>query len=117
MSAPAPRPSGRASGRAAPARSRPSAGAGGPVDRAVRGEEALETQPVIRHLLVRRPASAPAAEFERRLFLARRRIEHGWARERLSGCYIPSFSSRTIVYKGLLVAPQLSHRSEEHTSE
>ncbi|OGX29332.1 MAG: glutamate synthase subunit alpha [Omnitrophica WOR_2 bacterium RIFCSPHIGHO2_02_FULL_67_20] len=80
-----------------------------PVDPSVLGEEALETQPVIRHLLVRRPASAPAAEFERRLFLARRRIEHGWARERLSGCYIPSFSSRTIVYKGLLVAPQLAH--------
>jgi len=80
-----------------------------PVDPSVLGDKALETQPVIRHLLIRRPASVPAAEFDRRLFLTRRRIEHGWARERLGGCYIPSFSSRTIVYKGLFVAPQLSH--------
>ena len=79
-----------------------------PVDPSALGEKALETQPVIRHLLIRRPDELPPAEFERRLFLARRRIERAWERPGLAGGYIPSFSSRTIAYKGLLAAPQLA---------
>ncbi len=79
-----------------------------PVDASVLGDKALKTMPVIRHLLMARPPSLPAEDFERQLFLIRRRIEQAWERERLADCYIPSCSSRTIVYKGLLVAPQLS---------
>ncbi|MBI3321089.1 MAG: glutamate synthase large subunit, partial [Candidatus Omnitrophica bacterium] len=59
-------------------------------------------------VLMARPSSIPPHEFERQLFLIRRQIEKAWERERVSDCYIPSFSSRTIVYKGLLVAPQLA---------
>ncbi len=79
-----------------------------PVDPAVLGEKARQTLPAILHVLVARPATIPAEEFERRLFLIRRRIERAWEQERLADCYIPSCSSRTIVYKGLLVAPQLA---------
>ena len=78
-----------------------------PVDASVLGEKARRTVPVIQHALMARPAELPADEFERRLFLIRRRIERSWDAQRVSACYIPSFSSRTIVYKGLLVAPQL----------
>src|SRR3990167_6035903 len=79
-----------------------------PVDPSVLGDKALATLPGIRHVLVSRPAEIPPEEFERRLFLIRRRIEKAWEQARAADCYIPSFSSRTIVYKGLLVAPQLS---------
>ncbi|OGX12336.1 MAG: glutamate synthase subunit alpha [Omnitrophica WOR_2 bacterium RIFCSPLOWO2_02_FULL_63_16] len=78
-----------------------------PVEPSVLGEQALQTLPVIRQALMSRPASINASDFERALFLARRRIERAWEQEGLHGGYIPSFSSRTIVYKGLLVAPQL----------
>ncbi len=80
-----------------------------PVDASVLGEQARQSLPHVAQLLLRRPASVPADGFERALMLARRRIETGWQQVKLSeGGYIPSFSSRTIVYKGLLVAPQLS---------
>jgi glutamate synthase domain-containing protein 2/glutamate synthase domain-containing protein 1/glutamate synthase domain-containing protein 3 len=78
-----------------------------PVDPSVLGDNALQTLPAIRHVLMARPSSVPPEEFERALFLIRRRIELAWEHERLADCYIPSFSCRTIVYKGLLVAPQL----------
>ena len=79
-----------------------------PVDPAMLGNKAAATQPVIEHLLVQRPAAIPADAFERTLFLIRRQVERAALRERIEGCYVPSFSSRTIVYKGLLVAPQLA---------
>jgi len=79
-----------------------------PIDPSVLGDQALRTVPVIRHALVRRPSAIAAGDFERQLFLVRRRIEQAWERERLADCYVPSFSSKTIVYKGLLVAPQLA---------
>ncbi|MBI4353650.1 MAG: glutamate synthase large subunit, partial [Candidatus Omnitrophica bacterium] len=78
-----------------------------PVEPSVLGDKAQQTAPMIRHALMARPSSIAPADFERMLFLVRRRIERAWDQERLAGCYIPSFSSKTIVYKGLLVAPQL----------
>ncbi len=79
-----------------------------PVDPSVLGDKALKTLPAIRHALMARPSSIAPETFERHLFLVRRRIERAWEREQLADCYIPSFSCRTISYKGLLVAPQLS---------
>ena len=79
-----------------------------PVDPSVLGERAAATRPDIEHLLVRRARAATPDDFERRLYLARRHIERAVLQAGLQGCYVPSFSSRTIVYKGLLVAPQLS---------
>jgi len=79
-----------------------------PVDPSVLGDKARKTLPTILHLLMSGPSAIPTEEFERRLFLIRRRIELAWEREGLADCYIPSCSCRTVVYKGLLVAPQLS---------
>ncbi|HLG91847.1 MAG TPA: glutamate synthase central domain-containing protein, partial [Acidimicrobiales bacterium] len=42
-------------------------------------------------------------ELERRLYVLRKRSEH-----ELSGVYFPSLSSRVLVYKGMLTAPQLA---------
>jgi glutamate synthase (NADPH/NADH) large chain/glutamate synthase (ferredoxin) len=77
------------------------------IDPSVLGEKARRTLPTILHVLMARSPAIPMDEFERRLFLIRRRIERRWEQERLADCYIPSCSARTIVYKGLLVAPQL----------
>ncbi|HEX3391392.1 MAG TPA: glutamate synthase large subunit, partial [Solirubrobacteraceae bacterium] len=49
------------------------------------------------------PEIADQAAFERKLYVIRRVIEAAAGRE----IAIPSFSSRTIVYKGMLTAPQL----------
>jgi len=79
-----------------------------PVDPSIPGDQAVQSMPVIRHALVSRPSSVSADDFERRLFLARRRIELAWEQQGLTEAYIPSCSSKTIVYKGMLIATQLS---------
>ncbi len=76
-----------------------------PVEEAAAGKLGREAAPRILQLLFGRgDAVSDQDEFERRLFLTRRRaeIEFGYAAS------FPSFSSRTIVYKGMLTAPQLS---------
>ena len=66
-----------------------------PTNPAAIGTVARETMPVIRQLFL-------ACGDERKLFVARREMEKA-----LKGGYICSLSSRTIVYKGLLLAPQV----------
>ncbi|HVB97463.1 MAG TPA: glutamate synthase large subunit, partial [Chloroflexota bacterium] len=80
-----------------------------PVDPTSLGEKAFETRPAIKQVVVARPAGLDALEFERRLYLVRKRIEQEAIRAALLSFYVPSFSSRTVVYKGLFVAPQLRH--------
>src|SRR5262249_50368304 len=63
--------------------------------------------PRIEQVLLGRPDGVDDDEFERRLLLARKQIERRAAEEGLRGLYVPSFSHRSIVYKGLLVAHQL----------
>jgi glutamate synthase (NADPH) large chain len=75
-----------------------------PVDERHVGETARLSAPVIRQVIVAAAAEiADRDAFERKLYVIRRLIERAAGRD-LS---IPSFSSRTIVYKGMLKAPQL----------
>ncbi len=78
-----------------------------PIDKSVLGDKALASLPVIRQLLVARSEKLKKGDFERALYLVRKQIEQETAKKGITDFYIPSFSSRTIVYKGLLVAPQL----------
>src|ERR1035437_310714 len=80
-----------------------------PVDPSSLGKKAFAERPHIEQLLIGRPAGIDAAEFERRLYHARKQIELHASEEQIDDVYLPSFSSRTIVYKGLFVAPQLAH--------
>jgi glutamate synthase (ferredoxin) len=80
-----------------------------PLGRDALGEKALATCPDVRQVLVARPLDVPRDQFERRLYLCRRRVEQAVEREGIRDFYVPSFSSRTLVYKGLMVAPQLTH--------
>jgi glutamate synthase domain-containing protein 2/glutamate synthase domain-containing protein 1/glutamate synthase domain-containing protein 3 len=75
-----------------------------PVDDRYVGETARLSAPVIRQVLIEASEEIPdQAAFERKLYVIRRVIEH----EAGSDLALPSFSSRTIVYKGMLTAPQL----------
>ena len=73
------------------------------------GELALSRRPILRQVIVANPAGVTGDAFERLLYLTRKRIERRLREADLGRYYIPSFSHRTIGYKGLMVAPQLAH--------
>ena len=76
-----------------------------PVDPAYVGVTAGAAAPVIRQLVVAAGDAMTGDQdaFERKLYVIRRRFELECGAEAV----VPSFSSRTIVYKGMLTAPQL----------
>ena len=78
-----------------------------PINTASLGAKALETLPEIQQVLVGRSAQLTDDDFERRLYLICKELEHRVAAAALDEFHIASFSHQTIVYKGLLVAPQL----------
>ncbi|HEX7004691.1 MAG TPA: glutamate synthase large subunit [Trueperaceae bacterium] len=80
-----------------------------PLDDSALGEESRSRRPVIRQVLLGRPQWLSDDAFERTLYLTRKRIERRLAEAGLGRAYITSFSSRTIVYKGLMVADQLAN--------
>ena len=76
------------------------------------GREARATQPYIQQVFLGRPDGWDEDHFERKLYVTRKRIEHEIAAAEIEDrhfFYIPSLSSRTIVYKGLLLAPQIEN--------
>ena len=82
-----------------------------PVEPRDLGTTSYECMPTILQAFIRRPDNVPAGDdFERKLYVTRRSIEKAAdANPALKGkiFYICSMSSRTIVYKGMLVATQM----------
>jgi glutamate synthase domain-containing protein 2/glutamate synthase domain-containing protein 1/glutamate synthase domain-containing protein 3 len=76
-----------------------------PVNPAVLGRLARASQPKIRQLFVTAPLAGDA--LERKLYVVRKQAEKALGGYR--HFYIPSFSTRTVIYKGLLLAPQIEH--------
>ena len=78
-----------------------------PTDPSACGAEALKSLPVIEQVFVNAPDGMSADEFERKLYVARRRSEL-----LLSGnddtFYIPSLSSKVLSYKGLVMPAYLA---------
>ncbi|MBV9466447.1 MAG: glutamate synthase large subunit [Solirubrobacterales bacterium] len=75
-----------------------------PVDESHVGETARMSAPLIRQVIIEAAEELDSQEeFERKLYVIRRVIE----REAGPDLALPSFSSRTMVYKGMLTAPQL----------
>src|SRR3954447_17801996 len=76
-----------------------------PVDKNVPGPSAAEVMPVVRQAFVGSTLADDADElaFERKLFIIRRLVEE----EAGADLIFPSFSCRTIVYKGMLTSPQV----------
>jgi len=77
-----------------------------PVDPRSLGERALGTRPNIWQGLIAKP-DLDSDEWERRLYLLRRRAEARAEAEGVS-MYLPSCSSRTVVYKGLMAGTRLA---------
>ncbi len=74
------------------------------------GRVARASQPYIEQFFVGQPAGMTPDEFERKLFVVRKRVESLVSSSEMRDkdfFYLPSFSSRTIVYKGLLLANQI----------
>jgi len=75
------------------------------------GNGVKAVEPVVRQVAVGRGAIPVGDSFERKLFVLRKRMEHAVRALRAEGAeafYIPSLSSRTIVYKGMLLADQVA---------
>ncbi|MFZ0318568.1 MAG: glutamate synthase large subunit [Candidatus Sulfotelmatobacter sp.] len=76
------------------------------------GRVARASQPYIQQIFVGRPPGIDEDAFERRLYLVRKRAENAIREsgdDSASTFYIPSLSCRTVVYKGLVLASQLTH--------
>ena len=74
------------------------------------GEKAKESQPYIRQIIIGKAEQLNEDEFERILYMIRKRTEKRIREQQLSRnetFYVASLSSRTIVYKGMLVPDQL----------
>ncbi|PIZ84151.1 MAG: glutamate synthase subunit alpha, partial [Candidatus Omnitrophica bacterium CG_4_10_14_0_2_um_filter_44_9] len=82
-----------------------------PVDNSRIGLTAKEVQPVVRQVFIFKPGSVrEQSDLERKLYILRRLIEKEVAASSLAdkrSFYVLSLSSRTIVYKGLLMTGQL----------
>ncbi|MGY2734582.1 glutamate synthase large subunit [Sphingomonas sp. UYP23] len=81
-----------------------------PVDVSVIGQKGLATRPEIEQIMIAGPLPEEAsfAEFEKNLYLVRRRIEKRVIAAQIQGFYICSLSCRSIIYKGLFLAESLS---------
>ncbi|HEU5401161.1 MAG TPA: glutamate synthase large subunit, partial [Terriglobales bacterium] len=83
-----------------------------PVNGDAIGRIARVSQPYIQQIFVGCAAGLDEDAFERKLYLVRKRAENEVSRSEIetkSMFYIPSLSCRTIVYKGLLLAPQIAN--------
>jgi glutamate synthase domain-containing protein 2/glutamate synthase domain-containing protein 1/glutamate synthase domain-containing protein 3 len=83
-----------------------------PVRNETIGQKAREVEPVIRQVFVGRGSELKNdAQFERKLYVIRRRVENLVENSDLAEkdyFYVCSLSCVTLIYKGLLMAPQLS---------
>ena len=79
-----------------------------PTDGSHLGQAARRNQPYVRQVFVQAAAGiADRGAFERKLFLIRKQIENTIDAQSIEGFYPCSFSCKTIVYKGMLIAGQI----------
>ena len=79
-----------------------------PVDTSVLGEKAAATRPEIEQIIIGNPKAVDEEQFERDLYLIRRRIEKQALAENITEFYICSLSCRSVIYKGLFLAESLA---------
>ncbi|HET8547053.1 MAG TPA: glutamate synthase large subunit, partial [Bryobacteraceae bacterium] len=82
-----------------------------PVNVTAIGRIARGSQPYIQQIFIRAASGMTQDELERKLYVVRKRAETDIAAGDIRDkdfFYVPSLSSRTIVYKGLLLAPQIA---------
>ncbi|MDB2468506.1 glutamate synthase large subunit [Alphaproteobacteria bacterium] len=79
-----------------------------PVDIKALGTKAIATRPEIEQIMFSMPVEVDAAEAERQLYLVRRRIEKAVIKHMVNDFYLCSLSSRSIIYKGMFLAEQVT---------
>ncbi len=79
-----------------------------PVDIDVIGEKAEATRPEIEQIMIANSKGVDEETFERELYVVRRRIEAAVIKAQVGDFYICSLSCRSVIYKGLFLAEQLS---------
>jgi glutamate synthase domain-containing protein 2/glutamate synthase domain-containing protein 1/glutamate synthase domain-containing protein 3 len=87
-----------------------------PINGNMIGRVARNTQPYIEQIFIKSGARMDQDALERKLYVVRKQAERAVAESDFKEkgfFYIPSLSSRTIVYKGLLLAPQITHFYKE----
>ena len=79
-----------------------------PINPSVLGETAEQSRPEIAQVLFKKNDDLSTNDLERNLFETRKKIEKLARESQLKNFYICSFSSRSIVYKGMFLAELLS---------
>ncbi|WP_415182887.1 glutamate synthase large subunit [Phaeovulum sp.] len=79
-----------------------------PVNTEVLGEKANATRPEIEQILIRCDRDIDEEQFERELYIIRRRIEKAALAANIYGLYLCSLSCRSIIYKGMMLAEQVA---------
>jgi len=79
-----------------------------PVNTDVVGEKANATRPEIEQIMIANNRGVSAKQFELDLYIIRRRIERAAEIESIKDFYICSLSGRSIIYKGMFLAEQLT---------
>lgn len=72
------------------------------------GDKANATRPEIEQVMIANTRDQDDTTFERMLYVIRRRIEKRVNEEQIADFYVCSLSCRTIIYKGLFLAGQLT---------
>ena len=79
-----------------------------PVNTEVLGEKANATRPEIEQILIRCEKEIDQVQFERELYIIRRRIEKAALAANIAGMYVCSLSCRSVIYKGMYLAQDCS---------
>jgi glutamate synthase (NADPH/NADH) large chain len=80
-----------------------------PVDISIIGEKANATRPEIEQVMFDAGDSEDLESLDRRLYLCRRRIEKKVREAAIADFYVCSLSTRSLIYKGMFLAEQLSN--------
>jgi len=80
-----------------------------PTNNQALGNQALQSMPNIRQVIIARPDGMDSAGFQRALYLVRKNLEFIQEKEKLEKFHIVSMSNTTLVYKGLVAATQLGN--------
>jgi len=85
------------------------------------GDSVKQVEPVIRQVFIGRGNNCTTTDdFERKLFIIRKRVEHAVRDAGMPGSecfYAPSMSARTLCYKGMLLANQVNTYYEDLNDE
>ena len=88
-----------------------------PVDVRALGDKAMATRPEIEQVMFAMPDDISEQEAERQLYIIRRRIEKAVIAERIEDFYVCSLSTRSIIYKGMFLAEQVTAFYPDLTDE